>query len=56
VNKETEEMIMDLAQTNWKEALAYTLSFSQKSKFKELVERIAEQLYQKKRDINSAII
>lgn len=56
VNKETEEMIMDLAQTNWKEALAYSLSFTPKAKFKELVERIAEQLYQKKRDINSAII
>ena len=38
VDDEIEELVLDLAQTNWKEALAYTLSYTtQSSKINEYV-------------------
>lgn len=56
VNGSIKELVLDLAQSNWKEALAYALSFTQRGDIKGLVEEIANELYQKKRDVNSAII
>lgn len=56
VDGEIENLVLDLANNNWKEALAYTLSFTPKAQIRELVEKIAEEVLQKKRDVNSAII
>ena len=56
VDGKIRDLVLDLAQTNWKEALAYTLSFTEKTQIQPLVEKIAEELFQKKRDVNSAII
>ncbi|CAI2374987.1 unnamed protein product [Moneuplotes crassus] len=54
-NNEVEGLIANLSQSNWKEALAYTLSYSEERKIHEYVEEIAEVVL-KKRDVNSAII
>ena len=51
VNKETEEMILDLSQTNWKEALAYALSFSQKKQSLEILLRELLNNYIKRKEI-----
>jgi len=56
VDDDIEDLVMDLAQSNWKEAIAYTLSYTPKSGIKGLVEKIAEHLLHKRRDVNSAII
>lgn len=57
VDDEIEELVLELAQNNWKEALAYTLSYTtQPTKINEYVEKIAELVLNKKRDVNSAII
>ena len=54
-DNEVEELVLELAQSNWREALAYTLSYTEESKVTEYVEKIAE-IVLKKRDVNSAII
>lgn len=56
VDGKVEDLVLDIAQGNWREALAYTLSFTPKAQIQDLLEKIAEQVLQKKRDVNSAII
>lgn len=56
VDHEIDDLVMDLAQNNWKEGIAYALSYTPKAHIKETVEKIADLMLQKKRDANSAII
>jgi hypothetical protein len=56
VDHEIDDLVMDLAQNNWKEGIAYALSYTSKANIKETVEKIADHMLQKKRDVNSAII
>ena len=54
-DNEIEKLVEELAVSNWKEALAYTLSYTSEDKIPQYVEKIAE-IVLKKRDVNSAII
>jgi len=60
VNKDLPELISERALTgkitNWKESLAYVLSFGTRREREELAKALGEELLTKKKDINSAII
>ena len=54
IDEDHESLIIETAHKNWKEALAYCLSYSGK-KVVEMTEKLGDEL-QKKKDFNSAII
>jgi protein transport protein SEC31 len=56
VNDEIDELVTNSTFKNWKEALAYCLSYSKAKKREELANALAEDLLEKKKDPNSALI
>lgn len=54
VDEEEEQLVLESSNKNWKEALAYCLSYS-KDNVEKLTEQLGDEL-QKKKDFNSAIV
>lgn len=54
VDEDEEQLVLESANKNWKEALAYCLSYS-KENVDKLTEKLGDEL-QKKKDFNSAIV
>ena len=54
VEEDRSKLTLDVGKSNWKEAVVYTLSYSEKNS-KQLIEELGDELH-KKKDINSAII
>ncbi len=54
VEEDRSKLTIDVGKSNWKEAVVYTLSYSEKNS-KQLIEELGDELH-KKKDINSAII
>jgi len=55
VDEEEEELVNDMSHKNWKEALAYCLSYAEPTKIEEWANKLGDEL-EKKKDHNSAII